>query len=342
MNYIKTSIGSLQELQVFFKLRMAGLLVSATVAMAATFLSIHYAAPVMLFALLLGMAFNFLAVEGRCAVGIEFCSKRVLQLGVALLGARITWGQIYELGFVSIAGIGVAIGATLLFGLLCARFLGFSKSFAVLTAGAVAICGASAAMAISSVLPQRESMERDTIFTVICVTTLSTLAMILYPMIAALLGLDRHQTGLFLGATIHDVAQVVGAGYGVSGETGDIATMIKLARVALLVPLVMAIMVATNIVAPAAAQPGASSKLPLPWFLIAFLCIVSLNSTDLFGESLRQALVRGSQAFLVMAIAALGMKTSLKSLAGVGRNAIAMVVAETLFLAGVVLLLLYL
>jgi uncharacterized integral membrane protein (TIGR00698 family) len=259
-----------------------------------------------------------------------------------LLGLRITFHEIAALGLNTALMVAGAVVLTILFGLLAVRYTKGETRFGILTGGAVAICGASAALAIAAVLPRGQHHDRDTTFTVIGVTALSTIAMVIYPIIGTALGFTPHQAGIFLGGTIHDVAQVVGAGYGVSGETGDIATMIKLARVALLVPLVMAIMVATNIVAPAAAQPGASSKLPLPWFLIAFLCIVSLNSTDLFGESLRQALVRGSQAFLVMAIAALGMKTSLKSLAGVGRNAIAMVVAETLFLAGVVLLLLYL
>jgi uncharacterized membrane protein YadS len=112
--------------------------------------------------------------------------------------------------------------------------VGLSRSFGILSAGAVAICGASAALAISSVLPKGENSERDTVFTVISVTALSTIAMIAYPVIIALFHLDHVAIGVFLGGTIHDVAQVVGAGFSVSEETGNVATFTKLLRVAML------------------------------------------------------------------------------------------------------------
>ena len=109
----------------------------------------------------------------------------------------------------------------------------------ILTGGAVAICGASAALAISSILPKSGSRERDTIFTVIAVTTFSTIAMIVYPVIVTFIGLDDRAAGVFLGGTIHDVAQVVGAGYSISEEVGDLSTIIKLFRVSMLVPVVL-------------------------------------------------------------------------------------------------------
>ena len=112
--------------------------------------------------------------------------------------------------------------------MLLARRLGLKPLFGVLSGGAVAICGASAALAIASVLPRNDTRERDTILTVVSVTALSTLAMILYPVFATSIGLDHKQAGIFIGGTIHDVAQVVGAGYTISNETGDIATYVKL------------------------------------------------------------------------------------------------------------------
>ena len=218
-----------------------GVLVAGTIALASTWLAQHYTAPVMLFALLFGMAFHFLHEEGRCVAGIEFTSRSVLRVGVGLLGVRITLGQIASLGAWPVATVIVGVATTIVFGLLLARRLGLSPMFGVLSGGAVAICGASAALAIASVLPRSETSERDTILTVVSVTALSTLAMIVYPVFATSIGLDHERAGVFIGGTIHDVAQVVGAGYTISTETGDIATYVKLLRVAMLLPVVFAI-----------------------------------------------------------------------------------------------------
>jgi uncharacterized membrane protein YadS len=129
--------------------------------------------------------------------------------------------QILGLGWSTLVGVAVAVALTIFFGLFAARAIGLKTRFGVLTAGSVAICGASAAVAIAAVLPRHEMSERDTAFTIIAVTTLSTIAMVLYPLVGHLLHFTYAQSGVFLGGTIHDVAQVVGAGYSVSQETGD-------------------------------------------------------------------------------------------------------------------------
>src|SRR6201984_758706 len=140
------------------------------IAVAATFLSEHYGGAVMFFALWLGMAFYFLSQEGPCAAGIEFASKHVLRIAVGLLGAQITISEIMKLGPMPVIMVVAAVTLTMLFGVVGARAGGLSRPFGILTAGAVAICGASAALAISSVLPKCETHERDTVFTVIGVT----------------------------------------------------------------------------------------------------------------------------------------------------------------------------
>ena len=216
-----------------------GLLAAVTVAIAARFLSEHYGGPTMLFALLLGMGFHFLSEDGACIPGIEFASTTILKFGVALLGLGITLDQIAASGW-GIVGIVLAgVAVTIASGPLIARTLNRGWRLGLLTGGAVAICGASAALAISSVLPKNEHSERNTIFTVISVTTLSTIAMIGYPMIVKLLDLNDVAAGIFIGATIHDVAQVVGAGYSISDAAGDTATLVKLLRVAMLIPIVL-------------------------------------------------------------------------------------------------------
>ncbi|HCS42526.1 MAG TPA: putative sulfate exporter family transporter, partial [Pseudomonas sp.] len=184
-----------------------GVIVSLIVAAAASFLCEHYGAPVMLFALLLGMALNFLSGEGSCKAGIEFTARSVLRIGVALLGMRITLEQIVGLGWKPLALVVILVVVTISVSVVAAKVLGFSRLFGMLTGGATAICGASAALALAAALPNHPQKERATLFTVIGVSALSTTAMILYPMICKWLELSPQIAGVFLGGTIHDVAQ---------------------------------------------------------------------------------------------------------------------------------------
>lgn len=310
-----------------------GVLVAITIALAATWLSQHYKAPVMLYGLLIGMAFHFLHEEGRCVAGIEFSSKAILRLGVALLGVRVTAEQIMSLGPTPILIVIVGVISTISLGLLVAPRLGRSKAFGVLSGGAVAICGASAALAIASVLPKSKDSERDTILTVVTVTALSTVAMILYPLIAVRLGLTETQAGVFLGGTIHDVAQVVGAGYSISPAAGDVATYVKLLRVAMLAPVVFAI----SIVAARSVE-GGGGKIPTPpLFLLGFAALVAINSLGFLPKVVVTGATNASSWCLVTAIAALGMKTSFKDVFAVGWRPIAMMVGETLWIGALVL-----
>ena len=306
---------------------LPGLVLAFTIAAAATFLSEHYAAPVMLFALLIGMAFNFLSSEETCRPGIELTSKKLLRIGVALLGARVTIGQIASLGYEPIIIVLAGVVLTILFGYLTVRFFGRDKLFGLLTGGAVAICGASAALAISSVLPKSREGERDTLFTVIAVTGLSTLAMVFYPILFQAFGFTETEVGVLLGATIHDVAQVVGAGYAISDETGDVATYVKLLRVAML-PFVIGLMA----LAFRSSKTGDTSS-SFPWFAVGFAVILLANSMGMLPDILRQVMQDLSRWFLVAAIAAIGVKTSIKAMTELGPMHVAVVVAETIFLA---------
>jgi uncharacterized integral membrane protein (TIGR00698 family) len=311
-----------------------GLLAAGVIGLAATWLSQHYTAPVMLFALLLGMAFHFLHEEGRCVAGIEFTSRTVLRLGVALLGARITVAQILDLGVMPIATVVVGVASTIGLGVLVCRRLGLSRNFGVLSGGAVGICGASAALAIASVLPRDRDSERDTILVVVTVTGLSTIAMITYPMIATVLNLDHVRAGIFLGGTIHDVAQVVGAGYSISPQTGDIATYVKLLRVALLLPVVFSI---AFLVRRRAKGDEGAAKAPVPWFLFGFAALVAASSVGLINKQVGAVSSDLSRALLVTAIAALGMKTSFGALVKVGWRPVALMVLETVWVGALVL-----
>ncbi|MDM0070688.1 putative sulfate exporter family transporter [Variovorax sp. J31P207] len=316
-----------------------GILMSVVVAVAAISLADHYHVSGMLFALLLGMALNFLSTEGRCVPGIRFSASTLLRIGVALLGVRITLAQITALGALPIAMVVLSVAMTIGFGIVLAKMLGYRNRFGVLTGGAVGICGASAAMAIAAVMPAQADdnvKERATIFTVIGVSTLSTAAMVLYPMLVAALGFGGQQAGIFLGGTIHDVAQVVGAGYGMSKETGDVATIVKLLRVAMLLPVILVITLSYR-KAHVAGPTGGPKPPLLPWFVVVFALLVAANSAGLIPAALQQALQTLSTWLLVISMAAIGMKSHLKDFATVGLKPIVLMVSETVFLAVLVI-----
>ena len=318
----------------FAKSLVPGLLVAALVAMAAAFLGGHYKGSMLLFALLLGLALHFLSEDQRCAAGIQFASSTVLRIGVALLGLRLTIDHVVTLGWQTVLALMVSVGLTIALGLLLARLFKVGSNLGVLIGGATAICGASAALAISSVLPKTASLDRDTTLTVVGVTTLSTMAMVVYPIITQWLGFDSVMAGQFIGATIHDVAQVVGAGYSLSQSAGDAATITKLMRVAFLMPVlvVISLVVRAHMAKSIGAERTVKTPL-LPWFAVVFLVLMLINSTGWVPSLIQSAASDVSQAFLVLAIAGVGLKTSLQEVTQLGWRPVAMIFLVTLGLA---------
>lgn len=319
-----------------------GSALSGLIALAATFISTIHGGPQLLYALFFGVAFHYLSHEAKTKPGIEFCSRAVLRFGVALLGARITAAQIVGLGWEAAITVVGALASTMLCGLVIGKWLGITRAQRVLSAGAVAICGASAALAISAVLPREKEGDRFTLMVVVTVTIMSTLAMVLYPLIARMLHLSPDLAGLFLGGTIYDVAQVVGAGYTLGQQTGDIATIVKLFRVSMLAVVVVIVSTVFKKTREQALADAALGRAPtkqalVPWFLWLFIAMVLVNSLGLLSLPLQAGLNDISRACLVSAIAALGMKTSFSQLARAGWRPIALIAIETLWLAGFVL-----
>lgn len=303
-----------------------GLVLCITIAAAASFLSDHYGGPALLFALLIGMAFNFLMEEGKAKPGVELASKFVLRLGVGLLGLRITVQDIAAFGWETPVVVAGLMALTIGTGFVAARLFGRQWRFALMTGGAVAICGASATLAIAAVIPHNDKTERNVLFTVVAVTTLSTIAMIIYPVLFAALGFGDREIGFLIGATVHDVAQVVGAGYSVSDIAGDAATVVKLLRVAFLPVVLMAIVLALR-------GQGSGGKVPLlPWFMVLFIALSVSGSVLSLPSAVTDAVGLASRGMLVTAIAALGVKTSLKAMLAVGSGHIWVVVIETVVL----------
>ena len=285
----------------------------------------------MLLALLIGLALAFLSEGPRAGPGIRFASKRVLRVGVALLGLRIALSDVVALGPGVVAMVIAGILVTLAAALMAAKVQTAGVRLGVLIGGATAICGASAALALSSVLPRGQDHERNTVFTVVAVTTLSTVAMVLYPALFKSVGFTDREVGILIGATIHDVAQVVGAGYAVSGKAGDTATIVKLLRVAMLVPTVLIVSLAFAKARRELAD-GSRAELPIPGFAIAFALLVVVNSMGILPEEVRAVLVEASRWCLVTAVAAVGLSTSLREIAKVGWPPVIIALCGTLAL----------
>lgn len=313
-----------------------GVAISLIVAFAAQFTANRYGVPAMLMALLFGIALNFLSTDEKAKPGIAFASRTLLRASVALLGARISVEMLIDLGAQGIALVVSGVIVTILAGLGLARLLGRGWRLGLVTGGSVAICGASAAMAVAAVLPPNKNSERNLVFTVMSVTILSTIAMVFYPMLAHSLGFDDQTAGLFFGGSIHDVAQVVGAGFSYSDSAGQTATLVKLIRVAMLAPVVLVLAVVFRMTMPDAARDGKRPPL-LPAFVLGFLAFAAVNSFGLIPQQVANGAGALSRWGLVTAIAAVGMKTALGDLRDIGRTAVILVTAETLVIGAFIL-----
>jgi uncharacterized integral membrane protein (TIGR00698 family) len=318
---------------------LPGTAVAVLVAMSAILVSERHGGPVMLMALLIGMAVNFLREHERLKPGLIFTCKSVLRLGVALLGARITAQYLADLGWAAIVLVIFGVLTTIAVGIVLSRLLGLSSWLGVLIGGAVAICGAAAAAALSAVLPRHAKSDADTAMTIIGVTALSTVAMIAYPIIGHAVGLDDRGSGFFLGLTIHDVAQVVGAGYSVSEQAGDISVVVELFRVLLLLPVVLGL----TLMVSAVGRRAGTGRPGVPTFVIGFAALVLLGSLGLIPAEAAPHLSAASRWCLVIAMAGIGISTSLGEIRELGyRPAIVLVgstaVIAVLGLAGALLL----
>jgi uncharacterized integral membrane protein (TIGR00698 family) len=279
--------------------------------------------PAAVLALVIGVFLHSVARKPLFQSGLNFSAKKILQIAIALLGLRIVLDDIIGLGLQTLLIVTMAMVLTIFCGIALARLLGRSEAYGALAGGATAICGASAALAISTVIPERDRSDADTAFVVLMCNLLATIAMIAYPPLAVWLGLDGQATGIFLGGSIHDVAQVVGAGISVSATVAGIATIVKIYRVFLLLPVVVLIGVYLR-----NHNETSQSKVsvPVPYFAFAFLLLAGLNSFGLISDDIRLWLLEISRWGLLLAIAALGLKTSLAALAALGlRHMVVMV-----------------
>ena len=217
-------------------------------------------------------------------------------------------------------------------GFVFAKWYGRGPGFGALVGVGTAVCGASATLAVSTVVPDYPGKQPDIAFVVVAVNALATIAMLIYPPLCILLGFDAQTTGVMLGGTIHDVAQVVGAGYAVSTAVGNTAVIVKLFRVFLLLPVVLGVgWYFTRI-----GMKHGEARVPVPVFAIVFLILCAVNSAVPMLPSLlpafvpvKGALSEASTWGLLLAIGALGLGTSVKTIIGLGWRHITTVLGAT-------------
>lgn len=322
------------KLIVWVQARWRGTLMAVIIGAASLFVAENYGGPAVLFALLIGMAFHFLSEDKRTNAGIQFSSSTILRLGVALLGARISAEQIKLLSPTLIAVIVGGVFATVLFSVIINRFFfKWPKAEGALAGASVAICGASAAIALAATMNKKQLREQALLAIVVTVTILSTIAMVIYPMISDAMGFDQQAAGIFLGGTIHDVAQVVGAGAMIGPQALEISSMTKMLRVAMLIPMLIIFMF---VFADKKHREEEEKAKPwyknIPLFLIGFIALACLNIAGFIPANISHLLGEISRLLILISIAALGLKTSLGKLRDVGWTPIILMTVNTIFL----------
>ncbi|WP_425062076.1 YeiH family protein [Pyruvatibacter mobilis] len=316
-----------------------GLLLAGIVSLCGVFLSNLTGVPVLVLVLIIGLMLRTPSAGDTQPVGLDLASDTILKAGVALLGLQITLSQIAALGWATAFLVLTSLVVTLAIGWQIGKWAGLRSESAMIAAGAVAICGASAALAIASVLP-RKTKDDTVVLSIIGVTTLSTAAMIAYPAIARTLELNDVQAGIFFGASIHDVAQVVGAGAFISPEATETSAIVKLLRVACLMPVALILGILFSERRP---EKPRRAKLPrFPMFLLMFAVLVGINSIGLIPEAVRSAANSLSQVCLILAVAAIGVKTSIFQLLASSGRVFVVLAAATVLLGGGILASLFL
>lgn len=303
---------------------LPGLVIVTAGTLAAAFISDRYGAPLTLMALLIGLALNFLSADSRLTPGLAFASRSLLRWGIVLVGVRITFGQILALGPVALACVLGIVALTIGAGIVAARRFGFDAAFGTLAGGAVAICGASAAMALATLLGERRAGQAQLTMVLVGISALSALAMVLYPIAAHALSLSDLKAGFLLGASIHDVAQALGAGYSYSDAAGNIAAIVKLTRVALLAPVLAIVALFLRGDATRGKGPG------IPWFVVGFFVLAGINSFGVIPAVIAHAAERIAGGLLAAAVTATAIRSPLSQLQQGGPGPLIVVLVATI------------
>lgn len=308
--------------------RLYGMVVVSIAALAASWLSEHYGMPIIVLGLLMGLALNFMNSDRRIHPGLDFAGTNCLRLGIVILGTQVTFAQFHALGIVSFVGLLLTMACVVTAGIATARAYSRPVPEGVLAGGATAICGASAALALYGVIGKDRVSQAQFTLTLVAISGASAVAMSFYPLLAGALQLTDQQAGFLIGASIHDVAQAIGGGYAYSQNAGEIATIVKLSRVALLAPLVA--VAGLMLGAPGQPRHSLKSAMRLPWFIWAFFGLVCLNSLVTLPQVIGHYGLIVSKTMLLLAVIATAMKSQLRLLMTLGWRSVMPVAASTL------------
>ena len=306
-----------------------GLVVVVMGTLAAGFLSDHYGVPLTLMALLIGLALNFLSADARLTPGLAFASRSLLRWGIMLVGVRITFGQIVALGPVALLSVVAIVALTMAAGVFAARRFGFDTAFGLLAGGSVAICGASAAMALATTLGDKRTTQAQLTLVLVGISAMSASAMMLYPLVAHALHMSDLKAGFLLGAAIHDVAQALGAGYSYSDGAGGIAAIVKLTRVALLAPVLAVVAVGLARFDPHGGA-GKAKGPGVPWFVIGFFVLAGVNSFGVIPAVVATGAEKTAAAMLAAAVTATAIRSPLAQLLEAGPKPLLVILIATI------------
>ncbi|MEX6505713.1 YeiH family protein [Jiella sp. M17.18] len=283
----------------------------------------------LILSIVLGMVVsNTVGVPAITRPGVTFSLKRILRFAIILLGLQLTVAQIIEVGGTGAAIVVATLVSTFLFTKAMGRVLGVDRRLAELIAAGTSVCGASAVIATNLVT---RGSDEDVAYAVACVTVFGSASMLLYPVIQTKLMLDPTGYGLWAGATIHEVAQVVAAAFQGGEAAGQFGTIAKLSRVALLAPLILSLGFFAG--RGRSGEGAAAGKPPVPWFVFGFLALVVVNSLVAIPADIHAALVLATTFLLSAALAAMGLETNVFKLKAKGLRPLVLGTVSWLFIS---------
>ncbi len=273
------------------------------------------------FGIVLGIAVrHFFAPGAAFKPGIAFGGKQVLQWSIIMLGFGLSLGQVAKTGLESLAVTAVTMTVAFLSAWLLGRWLGVHDKLTILIGVGTAICGGSA---IAAVTPIIRPEEHDTAFAISTIFLFNVVAVLVFPMLGHWMHLSDLGFGLWAGTAINDTSSVVAAGYSYSSAAGDYATIVKLTRATLIIPvcLVLAMVVAAR-EKRRHQQAGSVGEFSLarifPWFIAWFLVAATIRSTGLIPATVAPLLHLLAEFMIIVALTAIGLSADLRRMAASG------------------------
>ncbi len=273
----------------------------------------YIAISALILAIIFGMIFrNMVGIPEVTVSGVRFSIQRILRVAIVFLGFKLSIAEVYRIGIKGLTVVAIVIAGTLIFTAYVGRKFNLHKELALLIGSGTGICGASAAIAVGSVI---NAKHRDIAYAVATVTIFGTIAMFIYPVIESVLQLPDMIYGVWTGSSIHEVAQVVAAGFAVSDVSGGVSTIVKLSRVLFLAPIALILGIAHS---RKDSDNFSFKAVPIPYFIFGFIAMIFLNSTGIIPQPITGSIIRIDDFLLAIAMAGMGLNTDLRDMKEIG------------------------